>query len=180
MSTIYNYHKRGRDALVDLINTVYPRFGVQDHTVAFEEPIFVPTAAEPGRTYIEMELFDRGVKVPFYYRRLDLAISMGSITLTLNKNLRVTPRLIAETINNRLGFNLNSRDVDWSQRELFRRGDKIFYTLKAKPGSYVWYGETEVDITLSNVTGHERLLEDGSYRLMEEDADAFRQLETAP
>lgn len=181
MSIIYHYDKRGREALVELVKTIYPRLGVQSHTVAFEEPIHVPTTDEPGRTYIEMELFDRGVKLPFYYRRLDLAISMGDpVRINLPVGSDVTPRIIAETINTRLGFSLNSRDVDFSRTLIRTERNPLIYTLKAKPGSYVWYGETTVEVKLSHITGHERLLEDGSFRLMESNEKAYRQLETAP
>lgn len=179
MSTIYSYQKPGRDALVDLIQTVHPRLNVVDHNIEFDEPYLAPSEVEPGRTFIEVLLMDRGVKTTFVYRRLDLAVAMGDpIQLNMNINNEVTPEKIVEKINMVRGYNLNPRDVDMSDIPIHTTRNPIHYTLKARPSSYVWYGQTDVIITLSNITGHERLLEDGTIRELEDDGN--RLLETAP
>lgn len=181
-ASIYNFHKKGRDALVDLIQEIHPRLGVQDDTVEFEEPFLGPTDAEPGRTFIEMKLLDQGLEIPFVYLRLNMATAMGDpIKINMNFATEVTPENIVRKINRVRGYNLNSRDVEMSRIPIWTQANPYTYTLKAKESSYVWYGETQVEITFSYLTGHERLLEDGSLRLMEEDSKPnYRLLQTAP
>jgi len=180
MSVIYSYTKRGRDALVDLIQETHPRLGVMDYNVSFEDPIPVPTDTDPGRTYIEMYLQDRGRKESLYYRRLDMAVAMGPVVSITHRDDRTpTHRSIAEEINRQLGFNLNSRDVDFDRIKVHSRQNPFQFTLKAKPTSYVWYGEVTVEVSLVSLdsvddvrlmedgTGIGRLMEDGHFRMLE-------------
>lgn len=176
-AAIYDYDMPGREALVKLIQEAKPKLDVNQNNVDFGDPFYSPTQAEPGRTFIELFLLDRGTKAQFAYRRLDMAIAMGN-PLQITVDGRVTTKNIVDEINRSRGFALDELDTDYDDYELAPIGTAIYYRMKAKPSSYVWYGETVVQVAPGSAIAGARLMEDESPRLME--AGNPRLLEEAP
>jgi hypothetical protein len=170
----FPYDMPSFDALVKLVQDTKPTWRVETGFVGFGDIFHSPTPDVPGRTYIEMENKLTQKKSWFKYRRLDLAIVLGS-TPTITVLEAATPRVIAEEINRSRGMLLTDADVDFSDEVLGGKLSTFTYTLKAKPGSFVYYGQTTVTVNIATVSPYARYLEDGSVRL--DESGEVRELE---
>lgn len=170
----FPYDMPSFDALVKLVQDTKPTWRVETGFVGFGDIFHSPTPDVPGRTYIEMENKLVQKKHWFIYRRLDLAIVLGA-TPTITIMGTATPRAIAEEINRSRGMYLTGDDVDFSKEVLGGKLSTFTYTLKAKPGSFVYYGQTTVTVNIATVSPYARYLEDGSVRL--DESGEVRELE---
>lgn len=157
-----------RSAMIRIIDETFPQLGVATQSVAFDEPYFSPTIADPGRTFVAMEILDLNQWYQFRYTRIDLAVigeQVGEFDIPVEGD--ITPRKIIEALNAALGLQLNSDDVNMSDGVVAPEGLTIKYRVRAKPGSLVWYGSHVVRVTPDNIPENARLMEDGSIRTLE-------------
>lgn len=180
----FPYNLPSRQAMVALVQETKPEWRIYDTNVEFNSIRHVPMAGSPGRTFIEVVNRDLGVTRPYFYRRLDLAVTMEpSLTIPAPRgDIGISPREIVEYLNAEYGLRLGRFDVDMSDRKIHpRTGEETRnYILRALPGSYVWFGEVEVllEYDTGDIPDNVRLLESGSVRLLED--GGFRLLETTP
>ena len=174
MSDRFPYNLPSRAALCRLIREKPIYRDIKDDLVTFEDMFHAPVGGVPGRTFIEMIDLSTQIKSWFVFRRLDLKMA-----LTKNSTIKIigtpTPKAIAEEINRSRGMTFGPDDISFSTTPLVVKGDQVEYTLKAMLGSYAYYGECTITVSIVTPPGSTRLLEDGSERLLED--GTVRQLE---
>lgn len=170
----FPYNMPGREALVRLINDTYPGMNMGVSTTEFDPPFFSPTEDTPGRTFIEAHELHKHFW--FVYRRLDLAIALPDNPVIFIDGT-ITPKSIVEEINRTMGMHFDESDVVMVDIPLVPLGESTTYRMKAKTGSYVWYGEILIEAHSGDITPFTRLMEDGEIRLLEDGNP--RLLETA-
>ncbi|MGB2135618.1 MAG: hypothetical protein ACPHYG_06460, partial [Flavobacteriales bacterium] len=163
---VFPYNLPSRQALIRLIKETNPRFNLKEKYAHFEPPHFAPTDSVPGRTFIEVEQTDLNLKRWYVYRRLDFAVTFRN-GINIKLEAPVTSRRIVEEINRTRNMALTEADVALNDQALTQPGMPATWTMKAKPESYVWFGEVSVYVEPLDRPANIRLLEDGSARLIE-------------
>lgn len=170
MSDRFPYNLPSREALVELIRRSERRPNLKDDYVTFEDLYFTPTTAEPGYTTIEMIDKIADFKSWFEFRRLDLSNPrcLGPVV-----NIKIqgdpTPEAIAKEINRSRNMKFDPSDLSFSDEQIPVFGDTFTYVLRALSGSYVYYGETIVNVEILPISRWTRYLEDGCIRYTEDD-----------
>lgn len=176
MSDRFPYDLPSRAALCRLIRETSKHKNIKDEFVSFEDMFYSPTTQIPGRTYIEMVDNLTSIKDWFVLRRLSLS---HPDCLGPNPSIKLsgiaTPATIAEEINRSRKMSFGPDDISFSTTIINHRDDIFEYELTAMTGSYAYYGSTKVQVEMVEGNQYSRLLEEGSYRLLE-DGD-IRELE---
>lgn len=151
-------------AMVELVQRTKPEWRAVAEYVRFMDLEHWPTLALPGRSFIEMENLLTRKKHFFMFKRLDMAVVLANTSIQLN--VPPTQRAIVDEINRTKGMFLGEIDTDYLTTRVGGGNSAFIYTLKAKPTSYVYYGQAQIAVNLEHVV-NARLLEDGSPRLLE-------------
>lgn len=177
MADHFPYNLESRPALIRLVDEDFPDLGVTDTTVVFRNLYFSPTMNTPGRTFITMDLPDEDKSFDYVYRRLSLDLALGGpVELTLDNP--ITPKKIAEELNAKYDFHLTDMDVSFSETPLTVGSSGVIYRMRAKEGSFVWYGSLVVRVVLEGPLPSNILLMENGDPLLMENGEPFL-LETA-
>lgn len=172
---VFPYNLPSRQALIRLIQETHPRFNLKDEYTEFSQLFFAPTETSSGRTFITVEQTDLNITRSYVFRRLNLSVAFrGSVTVKIEG--AITSRSIVAELNRSRNMHLGPEDVEIDDTVLNPNGFSVNHTLKAKPGSYVWFGELVVNAESLSRPANVRLLEDGTERLLED--GEYRLLET--
>lgn len=172
MTDRFPYDLPSREALIRLIQETYPSLNVKMHNSTVELPYFSPTINTPGRTFVEVHLNNKEQPLVFVYRRLDLDTALNSPSVIVEG--AITPRAIAERLNESRGMSFGPDDVSFSEVELGEEGEQITYRMKALPQSLVWYGETTVTANSATSGENTRVTESGDDIRVTEDGETRR------
>jgi len=172
----FPYDVPSDQAFIIMLSQARPGWRVNRFNTRFENFRHLPTETFPGRTFVDLTLFDFGVTTIFQYRRLDVGIALGA-EIEVEVEGDVTSRKIVAELNKIEMMQFSNIDVFENDKVLAKAGNSIRYRMRARSSSPVWYGETILVVKSvappipTNVRlledGTPRLLEDGSYRLLE-------------
>lgn len=164
----FPYDLPGRLAMVALLQKTKPHLDVREGYVVFEDLRLSPIPGTPGRSFIEVDNQWTNVKSFFAFRRLDLGRALGPGNPKITVTGRITAQSIALEINRSRNRFLDDSDVDFSNVTLHNGEGTFYYHMKAKPSSFVYYGEAIIEVNAVGINPFARLLEDGTPRQLED------------
>lgn len=161
----FPYNMHSREALVELIR-ITQNMDLKDDLVTFEDIIYSPTIAEPGRTYVEMIDLRYNYKYWYAYRRLELyKVIPANYAITLSQ--RPTPAAIAIEINRSLDMKFDPSDVSFSNTIITNSNEPFIYRFTAFAGSYAYCGYADILVNQAISDEYIRIEQDSTIRLTE-------------